>query len=70
MQQQDLMTSGDIANHLKRPVGQVRYVLSKRADLRPCAKAGIIYLYRASILPDVEAACAAIRTAKRRIAVA
>ena len=70
MQQNDVMTSGDIARHLKRPVSRVRYVLAKCDEFEPCGRAGIVYLYRASIVPDVEIACAAIRPDRRKVAFA
>ena len=68
--QQELVTSGDIARQLNRSANQVRHILASRDEFQPCARAGIVYLYRASIVPDVEAACAAIRTPKRRVAFA
>lgn len=43
MQQNDVMTSGDIARHLKRPVSRVRYVLAKCDEFEPCGRAGIVY---------------------------
>lgn len=70
MGSQDILTSGDIARQLNRPVSQVRHVLASRDELQPCGRAGIVYLYPASIVPNVEAACAAIRTPKRRVAFA
>lgn len=67
MESQDILTSGDIARQLNRPVSQVRYVLASRDEFEPCGRAGIVYLYRASIVSDVEAACAALKPDRRKV---
>lgn len=63
----DILTSGNIARQLNRPVSQVRYVLASRDEFQPCGRAGIVYLYHPSIVPDVEAACAALKPDRRKV---
>jgi len=41
-----LITAGVIATELDEPRHRVQYVLANRRHIRPCARAGTLWLYR------------------------